>query len=59
MGGYGEMDAHEVSRLFRAGVAYDARGHVDDAGGARAVPSRRRSRDDQAYFDMYSPWATR
>jgi endo-1,4-beta-xylanase len=59
MGGYGAMElATKFPDVFRAGVAYDAA--LDTWAtllDRRAYIAAAQFGDDQAYFDMYSPWA--
>jgi S-formylglutathione hydrolase FrmB len=59
MGGYGAMElATKFPDFFRVGVAYDAALDTwTTLVGRRAYIATAQFGDDQAYFDMYSPWA--
>jgi S-formylglutathione hydrolase FrmB len=59
MGGYGAMElATKFPDFFRVGVAYDAALDTwQTLVGRRASIATAQFGDDEAYFDMYSPWA--
>jgi S-formylglutathione hydrolase FrmB len=59
MGGYGAMElVTKFPDLFRVGVAYDAALDTwTTLVGRRAYIATAQFGDDQAYFDLYSPWA--
>jgi endo-1,4-beta-xylanase len=59
MGGYGVMElATKFPDVFRVAVAYDAALDTwQTLVGRRGYIATAQFGDDQAYFDMYSPWA--
>jgi S-formylglutathione hydrolase FrmB len=59
MGGYGAMElATKFPEVFHAGVAYDAALDTwQTLVGRRASIATAQFGDDEAYFDLYSPWA--